>query len=275
VRGRAIVLLSCALAALAAFVPSAFADGVPVTPPTVSVPKPVPPTSTITASQATVNVGQTVTVTVSVQVNNIGDVNAFEFIDGIDPASFDVQSAQSDLGACTTRGSELQCPLGTINAGNVIGNTVVLTAKTPGTFKLTASEEGQSPSSLSLTVLATTADALVKVPAATLAPRVGRKARAGVWLVDNGPLPEHSTTLTLSLPPQVELVAATAQGGTCDLKRLTCKLGGVASGGQELSVLTFQGVKPGKGKVVAHGAGDVTDPSAANNVAAIAVSVPK
>jgi hypothetical protein len=217
-----------------------------------------------------------VALSVSVQVNNTGLANASELVDGVDPAAFTVQSAQSDVGACTTSGSELQCPLGTVNSGNVIGNTIVLVAKAPGTFQLTATtSQLRSPQSLTITVLATTADASVKAPAATLAPKVGGKARAGVLIADGGPLAEHTATVSLTLPSQVKLLAATSQSGTCDVKHLTCRLGAIASGGQTLIVLTFTGAEPGKGQVVIRASGDVTDPATSNNQAAIAINVPE
>jgi hypothetical protein len=40
-------------------------------------------------------------------------------------------------------------------------------------------------------------------------------------------------------------------------------------------VLTFQGAKAGKGQVVVHVSGDVTDSAPANNQGAIAINVPK
>ena len=51
----------------------------------------------------------------------------------------DVQSAQSDNGACTTAFStELQCPLGNVTPGNLIGVTIVVLPTAPGTYQFTA-----------------------------------------------------------------------------------------------------------------------------------------
>jgi hypothetical protein len=256
---------------------SAAADGPPTSIGGVQLPT---LSSAISTGTSTVNAGQPVTVAVTVTDQNVlGSTGGIEEIDGVDPAAFDVKSAQSDAGACTTGDGAIRCPLGTMNPGNQVGNTIVLLAKTPGTFKLSARSSGggggSQPVTLTLTVVATTADASVKVPAVTLAPKVGGKARVGVLILNGGPLAENSTSLSLTLPPQVKLLAATAQGGTCDVKRGSCKLGGVASGAQELIVLTFQGVKPGKGQVVIRGAGDVADPTAINNQGTIAINVPK
>ena len=252
--------------------------------PTLSGPATRPPsptiTSTISSSTTSAVVGSPFTLTPHWQDVNIstaftGTVDGFG--DGVS-----VQTAQSDTGPCDRAANAVQCPLGGLAPGSEVGAAIVVVASTPGTYTFASNGFGTNPSnSVSVTVVPApppvpvTVDVAVQAPLATLHPNVGRTSRAGLQIRNVGTVADNTTTLALTVPRQVRLVAATAQAGACDLKLLTCSLGPLATHGSNLVILTFKAITPGKGRVVAHVTCDVPDSFPTNNLGTISIAVPK
>jgi hypothetical protein len=180
----------------------------------------------------------------------------------------------------------VQCPLGGLAPGSLVAATIVLVATTPGTYTFASNGFGDnSTSSVVVTAVpappaataapAPTADLSVRTPRTTLSPKMGRVVRAGVEVRNDGPVGDKSTTLALKIPPQLRLIAATVQSGTCDLKELRCRLGSLSAQGSDLVVVTFRAVHAGKGHVIVRVAEDPTDPSLMNNDGSLSVDIPK
>jgi hypothetical protein len=176
--------------------------------------------------------------------------------------------------------SQLQCPIGGLGPGDLGRATIVVLANAPASFTFTANSLSSSQGTLTVNVspaavAVATADISVKAPVATLRPKVGRTARAGLQVLNGGPAADGTTTLSLTVPPQVRLVAAAPVRGTCDVTTLTCQLGSLPAQGSDLVVLTFRAVEPGKANVLAQVSSDVADATMANNQGTISVAIPK
>ncbi len=68
------------------------------------------------------------------------------------------------------------------------------------------------------------ADLGVRLPGATLAPKIGHLIRLGVVVFDDGPSAETSTALSLTLPVNTRLVSAVPRQGSCAGHPTTCNL---------------------------------------------------
>jgi hypothetical protein len=79
--------------------------------------------------------------------------------------------------------------------------------------------------------------------------------------------------LTLSIPPELELLSATSQSGGCGGAPLTCQLGSLSAGARTLVVLSLRVVKAGRGRLLAALSGQPTDPVPANNSGSLPISV--
>jgi hypothetical protein len=99
--------------------------------------------------------------------------------------------------------SQVQCPLGGMGPRDAIGAEIVVVASTRRRPPMSPCRR-RSPHS---------------------SPLSAAWARAGVLVRNGGPVAESTTTLALTVSPQVHLVAAKTQVGTCDLKAFTCELG--------------------------------------------------
>ncbi len=233
--------------------------------------------STLTSSASTVTVGTPFTLTVMIQdVNESRSVT--EVLSGFDFQKLSIQSAQSDRGDCKPSATQLQCALGGMIGGNLIGVTIVVVPNTPGTYQFVATAGSKTDNSqpVSVNVIAATADVGVRVPTVTLAPKVGKTARAGIVVSNAGPLPVTAATLAITVPPQAKIVSVVPHSGTCTTKpAVTCELGAFTASESDLVVITLAGVKAGKGIVVATAGSEVQDGTTTNNSGSFRVAVPK
>ena len=170
--------------------------------------------STLIAAPSTVVVGAPITLTIGVEDANVATPSVTEYVKGLDQ-NFTVQSATSTQGACTTSGAQLECPLTNLAPGGQVGATVVAVPTTVGTFQLSAvaTPYGPASPSVSVTVLAATADLGVSLPTSTLGPRVGHTVRIGVTVANVGPLAATGAVLRIAVPPETRLLAAVATVG--------------------------------------------------------------
>jgi Domain of unknown function DUF11 len=108
----------------------------------------------------------------------------------------------------------------------------------------------------------------------TLRPELHSLARTRLQVRNGGPADDSTTTLALTLPAQVRLVAAVPQAGICNLKALTCQLGPLAAYQSDVVVLTLRAVTAGKGHLLARVSGVLPDTSTSNNDGTISVEIP-
>ncbi len=232
--------------------------------------------STLTAAPSTVVVGAPITLTIGVEDANVATPSVTEYVKGLDQ-NFTVQSATSSQGACTTGGAQLECPLTNLAPGGQVGATVVAVPTTVGTFQLSAvaTPYGPASPSVSVTVLAATADLGVSLPTSTLGPRVGHTVRIGVTVANVGPLAATGAVLRIAVPPETRLLAAVATAGSCSGTPRACQLGSLGVDGRDLVVVTLLATRPGTGRLVATVSGRVADPVQTNNASSETIAVPK
>jgi Domain of unknown function DUF11 len=287
--------LSGTLCAIALGSEHASRDTTSVSLSTFSVPITVPPptiTSTLGASTTDATVGVPFTLTLRVQDSNVsmawtGLVNGFG-------GALTIQSAQS-VGACNLVQTQLQCPLGGLGPGDSLGATIVVVATAPGSYTFTANHIGSSDTTatanatVTVNVAAapvaaapTTTAAAVAAPAradlsveaqGTLRGRLDHTTRVRLLVRNGGPVGDSSTALSLQLPAQVRLLAASPHAGRCSLEAHTCRLGPLAAHAGDAVTLTLRAVKAGQGRLVARVSGDLADPSTRNNRGTIVVRI--
>ena len=232
--------------------------------------------STLTAAPSTVVVGAPITLRIGVEDADVTAPSVSEDVKGLDQ-NFTLQSAMSDQGPCTSTGSQVECPLTDLSPGSQIGATIVAVPTTAGTYQLAAVATPYGPTSqtVSVIVLAATADLGVSLPASTLGPRLGHVVRVGVTVANAGPVTATGAVLRLAVPAETRLLAAVAAAGSCDGTPRVCQLGSLGVGGRDLVVLTLLATKPGTGRLVATVSGAVTDPVQTNNASSETIAVPR
>jgi hypothetical protein len=219
-------------------------------------------------------VGGAFTLTVSIVDQNLSFRDADEFISGLLP-SFTIESIDASAGTCTQGQTGYTCDIGAFSAGNSVTFTVRGVASTAGTFQISASGASGSATQLSVTVANPTADLAVRLPAATLRPKLGQTERVGILVTNNGPIGVTAAQLALALPAQTKLAHAVTDGAGCSGIPLVCSLGSLAPSASTLIVLTLAATKPGTGHLTATTNSEVTDGVQGNNMGSETVIVPK
>ena len=239
--------------------------------------------ATKTASPSPVNAGQRITWTVAVTNDGPSDSQGVTITDPLPSGASLVSASWTAGGAptnCTSTGTTVNCPVGTLAAGTTATATITATvaasytAATIGntaTIDATTLQPDASPFTVSSsTPVATPSDVSVtKTGPATAS--VGTDVTWTISVVNSGPAVARAVTVGDVIPSGVTLVSATPSVGACTSgATVSCALGDLAVSATPVTVTLVGTVAPGYTAATVTNTATVTqtniDPIIANNI---------
>jgi uncharacterized repeat protein (TIGR01451 family) len=202
------------------------------------------------------------------------------------PAGVSLSStAHGPGGACTTAGSTVTCPLGSLANGaqapvdlaltpdsSVANASFTVSAHAAATETDTNASNSSAQVKVNVNALPSKADVGVALKADRATVAAGGTVSLSATVTNDGPADATAVRLNGSLPAGTSLVSVTG-AGSCTPGTLTCTLGNLA---KHASVTLAYVVRASNAGTVAFGADAVaseTDPAAANNHATVSVAV--